>query len=275
MEKERAIQCVPVELLGKLKALSSKLWEDRNPASVHLNAILEEFEPDVKSLSNTIKEYESEYSGRVAANQSKYEQKESRIKKELEDLRSRLAAAETARTETLRKYEEVKAAFNSREALIAELKIKATEDEGALNARFVARMQELYDKVNKKELDMLAQWEEKNKALEAKELELGRQQAAAGEQLRLKSKALEEEYNARKAELIKAFEKIRLDISGREQSLEREYADKFGQLELREEALEEDFNARKADLKRTFDRIRAELDARESSLDARERGEKP
>ena len=122
MEKERAIQCVPAELLERLKALSAKLWEDRNPTSVHLNAILEEFEPDMKALSNTIKEYEAEYSSRVASSQSKFEQKEARLKKELEDLKVRLASVERSLSEALKKNEELKSSFNAREALLAELR---------------------------------------------------------------------------------------------------------------------------------------------------------
>ena len=95
MEKERAIQCVPVELLERLSALAAKLWADRNPTSVALNALLEEFGPDVKTLGNLLKDSEADYAARVASNQSKYEQKESRLKKELEDFKARLAAVES------------------------------------------------------------------------------------------------------------------------------------------------------------------------------------
>ena len=223
MEKERAIQCVPVELLERLKALSAKLWEDRNPTSVHLNAILEEFEPDMKALSNTIKEYEAEYSSRVASSQSKFEQKEARLKKEAEDLRARLAAAERSLSEALKKNEELKSTFNEREALLAELRMKTSEDEGALNARYVARMQELYEKVNKKELEMLARWEDKNKAVEAKLQDLDGDYAAKVKQLKMRELALEEDFNARKADLIKTFDRIRAGLEAKEKELaERE-----------------------------------------------------
>lgn len=223
MEKERAIQCVPVEMLERLKALSAKLWEDRNPTSVHLNAILEEFEADVKSLSNMIKEYEAEYAGRAASNQSKFEQKENRLKKEAEDLRARLAGAEASLREALKKNEELKSAFSSREALVAELRVKTTEDEGVLNARYVARMQELYEKVNKKELDMLARWEDKNKSLETKLLDLDADYAAKVKQFKTRELALEEDFNARKTDLIKTFDRIRAGLEAKEKELaERE-----------------------------------------------------
>ena len=223
MEKERAIQCVPAELLERLKALSAKLWEDRNPTSVHLNAILEEFEPDMKALSNTIKEYEAEYSSRVASSQSKFEQKEARLKKELEDLKARLASAERSLSEALKKNEELKSSFNAREALLAELRMKTAEDEGSLNARYVARMQELYEKVNKKELEMLARWEDKNKAVEAKLQDLDGDYAAKVKQLKMRELALEEDFNARKADLIKTFDRIRAGLEAKEKELaERE-----------------------------------------------------
>ncbi|MDP2866542.1 MAG: hypothetical protein Q8O90_09880 [Elusimicrobiota bacterium] len=223
MEKERAIQCIPIEMLERLKALSAKLWEDRNPTSVHLNAILEEFEPDVKALADTIKEYEAEYSGRAASCQSKYEQKESRLNKEIENLKARLAGAESSLREALKKNEELKSASNAREALLAELRMKTSEDEGALNARYVARMQELYDKVNKKELEMLTRWEDKNKALEAKQQDLDADHAAQMKQLKMRERALEEDFNARKADLIKTFDRIRAGLEAKEKELsERE-----------------------------------------------------
>lgn len=219
MEKERAIQCVPVEMLERLKSMSAKLWEDRNPASVHLNAILEEFEPDVKALANTIKEYEAEYAGRAASSQSKFEQKEAWLKKELEELKTRLASAEASRSEAVRKNEELKAAFNAREAILAELRMKTAEDEGSLNTRYVIRMQELYEKVNKKELEMLTRWEDKNKALEAKQQDLDGDHAVKVKQLKMREMALEEDFNARKADLIKTFDRIRAGLEAKEKEL--------------------------------------------------------
>lgn len=223
MEKEHAIQCVPVELLERLKALSAKLWEDRNPTSVHLNAILEEFEPDMKALSNTIKEYEKEYAERLASSQSRYEQKENRLKKEIEELKARLAGLENSLRGALKKNEELQSVFSAREALVAELRIKTTEDEGALNSRYVARMQELYEKVNKKELDMLARWEDRNKSLEIRTRELDEEYAANTKQQKQRERALEEDYNARKADLIKTFDRIRAGLEAKEKELaERE-----------------------------------------------------
>jgi chromosome segregation ATPase len=219
MEKERAIQCVPVELIERLKALAAKLWDDRNPASVQLNTILEEFGPDMKTLGNIIKDYEADYSGRLAASQSKFEQKESRLKKEVEDLKARQAGIESSRAEALKKSEELKAAFAARESLLADLRMKTTEDEGALNSKYVARMQELYEKVNKKELEMLSRWEEKNKAVETKLQELEGEYAARGRQLKLRERALEEDFNARKAELIKTFDRIRAGLEAKEKEL--------------------------------------------------------
>ncbi len=219
MEKERAIQCVPVELLERLKALSAQLWEDRNPTSVHLNAILEEFEPDMKALSNTIKEYEKEYANRLASGQSRYEQKENRLKKEIEDLKIRLAGLENSLRGALKKNEDLQAAFSARETLVAELRVKTSEDEGALNARYVERMQELYEKVNKKELEMLARWEDKNRSLELKEQELESEQAARAKQFKLRELALEQDFNARKTDLIRTFDRIRAGLEAREKEL--------------------------------------------------------
>jgi len=219
MEKEKAIQCVPVELIDRLKALGSRLWSEKNPVSVHLNAVLEEFEPDLKSLGHIIKEYETEYADRAAQNREECARKEARLRKELEDVKAKLAGSETARAETLKRLEELRAVLAERETALGALKMKTSETEGDLNSRYVAKMQELYEKVNKKELDMLARWEEKNKSLETRSQEFEAEQAARGRQLKLREKALEEEFNARKAELIRTFDRIREGLEARERAL--------------------------------------------------------
>lgn len=219
MEKERAIQCVPVELIERLRALSARLWDDKNPASVHLNALLEEFDPDIKSLGNIIKEYEADYNGRLAAGQGEYARKEGRLRKEAEDLQARLGKTETARAEALKRIEELRGALADRENALAALKMKSTETEGDLNSRYVTKMQELYEKVNQKELDMLARWEEKNKSLETRTQEFEAEQSARSRQLKERERALEAEFNARKAELIKTFDRIREGLEARERAL--------------------------------------------------------
>jgi len=219
MEKERAIQCVPVELMDRLRDLAAKLWDSKNPASVHLTAILEEFDPEVKALGNMIKEYEDDYAARNRAGQSRFEQKEARLKQELEDLKARLAKVEASRAEALKKLGEMRAASSERDAALAEVKQKTAEQEGDLNSKYVARMQELYEKVSKRELEMLARWEDKNRELEASAQEFESSRAAREKQLRAREKSLEEEFNARKAELIRTFDRIREGLEAREKAL--------------------------------------------------------
>jgi hypothetical protein len=223
MEKERAIQCVPEEMLARLKALAEKLWSDKNPASVHLNAVLEEFEPDIRALGQIIKEYETDYAGRLAFNEREHAQKESRLREEAADFGARVAELEKEHAAGMKKIEELKASLAAKDAALAELKAKAAEDESELNARYVAKMQELYDKVNRKELEMLSRWEERNKGLEAKVQSLESDFAAKARQFELRGKALEEDFNGRKAELIRTFDRIRADLDAREKALtERE-----------------------------------------------------
>lgn len=219
MEKERAIQCVPVELMERLRDLASRLWESKSPASVHLTAILEEFEPDVKSLGQLVKEYDEDYAERLQAGQAKYEQKEGRLKKEVEDLTARLAKSEAARAEALKRLEEFRAVLSDRETLLAEMKMRTAEQEGELNSKYVSRMQELYEKVSKKELELLLRWEDKNRAQEARAQEFESERAARERQLKLREKALEEEFNSRKSELIRTFDRIREGLEAREKAL--------------------------------------------------------
>ena len=225
MEKERAIQCVPAELMERLRALASRLWEDKNPASVHLNAVLEEFEPDVKTLSHIIGEYETDYSGRLAFKEKDFAQKEARLKEEIEDVTRRFAALESSHSAGLRKIAEIKAVLAGKEIELAELKAKTAEEESALNSKYVVKMQELYDRVSKKELEMLTRWEEKNKSIDGKIQSLDNDYAAKLKQVALREKALQEDFNARKAELIRTFDKVKTGLDAREKALaEREAA---------------------------------------------------
>lgn len=228
MEKERAIQCVPAELLERLRSLASRLWDDKNPASVHLNAVLEEFEPDVKTLSHIIGEYETDYAGRLASRDKEYAQREERLKDEIADLTKRLAALESSHSAGLRKTSELKAALGAKEAELAEVSVRTAEDESALNAKYVAKMQELYDKVSRKELEMLARWEDKNKGIDGKIQGLENDYAAKLKQLRLRERALEEDFNARKTELIRTFDKIKAGLEAREKALSDREAAKGG-----------------------------------------------
>jgi hypothetical protein len=219
MEKERAIQCVPTELLERLKGLADRLWDDKNPASVHLNAILEEFEPDVRTLGHIIKEYEADYAGRLGFNEREHAQKESRLREEAEDFSRRLAEMEKEHAAGLKKIEGLKAALSARESVLAELKSKTVEDGSELNSKYVDKMQELYDRVNRKELEMLSRWEEKNKGLDAKIQSLESDLAAKVKQFKLREKALEEDFNGQKAELIRTFDRIRADLEAREKAV--------------------------------------------------------
>jgi len=229
MEKERAIQCVPVELLERLKAFGERLWADKNPASVQLNAILEEFDSDVKTLGHIVKEYETDFEGRLAIKCRDHASREERFREEAAAANARLSALQADYAAALKKIEDLKSAIGSRDAEMAALKSRTLEDASELNSRYVEKMQELYDKVNKKELEMLARWEEKNRELENKLKAVDSELSARGKQASMREKALEADYNGRKAELIRTFDKIRADLEARERALaEKEERAKAG-----------------------------------------------
>jgi len=230
MEKETPVQCVPLEMMARLKKLLSRLWEENNPAGVHLGAIMDEFGSDIKALSGVIREYETDYSSRLKAAKEEHREKVQALESELAVCRGRLSGLEKTRGETSKKVAELEEALRGREAECSMFSVRLTEEESQLNSKYVAKMQELYDRVNRKEREMFAGWEEKNKALEAK-------------------------YGA---------------LDGKYNTLETEYGAKARQFKLREKALEDEFRARKGELIKTFDKIRLELDAREADISARE-----
>ncbi len=223
MEKELAIQCVPVEMMQRLKALAARLWDGNNPASVHLNAILEEFDPDIRTLGAIVKEYETDYTQRLASMERERAQKEGRLKEEAADYGAQLSSLEKEHAHDIKKIEELKAALLARDEALAELKSKLAEEESALNGKYATKMQELYDKVNRKEMEMLTRWEEKNSSVEVKLQTLESDFEARAKQFKLKEKALDADFNGKKAELLRTFDKIRAEFEVKEKALaERE-----------------------------------------------------
>ena len=85
MEKETLVQCVPIEMMDRLKKLLARLWEDNNLAGVHLGAIMDEFESDIRSLSGVVKEYESDFSGRLKFVEEEYKEKVKTLEADLAD----------------------------------------------------------------------------------------------------------------------------------------------------------------------------------------------
>jgi chromosome segregation ATPase len=191
---------------------------------VQLNALLEEFEPDLKALGHIIGEYESDCAARLSFKDRESAQREQRFSDEIAALEKRYAALESSHSAGLRKIAELKAALASKEGELAEVKAKTAEEETALNGKYVARMQELYDKVSRKELEMLARWEEKNAGIDSKIQGLEDEYAAKMKQLKLRERAMEEDFNARKAELIRTFDKIKGGLEAREKALSEKEA---------------------------------------------------
>lgn len=245
MENEIAMQCVPTELMERLKKLSAKLWAENSPAAVHITALLEEFEPEIRSLRHIVKEFENVGS-----------QRELRWKMESERLGAKLAAAEKDLAAAQRRIEELRSEALSREEVMSEMQVQQLQAKGEFSSKYASRMGELYEKINKKEQGVVAEWAEKYKVLEKKGEEMERQQAENSKRLEQREKALEEEFRSRKAELVKSFEELRVNLKAREMDLEA------------------DFNARKEDQMRTFERIKAALDAREKDLERKEKGGK-
>ncbi|OGS10682.1 MAG: hypothetical protein A2285_05465 [Elusimicrobia bacterium RIFOXYA12_FULL_57_11] len=196
---------------------------------MHLNAILEEFTPDIKALGQIVREYESDYQSRLSAKEDDYSRREARLKAEVQALKVSVAALEKENAGNLEKTAQLNAAVHAAQGRIAELQSKAMEDEREINLKYVAKMQELYDRTGKKELDMLGKWEEKNKKLEARVQAVDNDYASRVRQYELKERALEEDAKARKAELINTFDRIRAELAAREKALlVRERALEYG-----------------------------------------------
>lgn len=223
MEKERQMQCVPTELLDRLRGLAARLWEEKSPGAVHLSALMEEFGAELRTLGSVLKQYEEEYVSQLAVSQNRFGQKEARLRKEIEDLKSLVAKGDAEKLEMIKRQAELRSHLAACEKTLAGLKEKTAEEEGELNAKYVASMEELYGKVNKREREILARWEDKNRYIETKTLEMEAAFSMREKQLKIREKNLEDDFNARKMELIKTFDRIRDGLEAREKALaERE-----------------------------------------------------
>jgi hypothetical protein len=225
--------------MERLKKLLARLWEDKNPAAVHLGAIMDEFEPDVKSLSGVVREYEADSASRAKFIEEGYKNRVRALEDDLAGYKARMAGLADAREENLKATVELGEALKAKEAELAALRFKAADDEARLNSKYVSKMQELYDVVSRKEMDMFTRWEEKNKELEGKIGALESDNEGKIRELKLKEKALEAEVNTRKEELLKTFDRVRLEFEARERDLAAR-EEKFAALEKKRRTVTED-----------------------------------
>ncbi|MCX5784796.1 MAG: hypothetical protein NTX59_03825 [Elusimicrobia bacterium] len=256
MEKEILVTCVPVEMLERLKKLAKKLWDESNPVSVRLNVILDEFEQETRVLDNLAQEYEADYSMRHEFAKKEYEEKIARMGRETHELKTRLAGLKKEGEADRAKMAKLNSVLRSKEAEIDAIKISVSEDEGRLNSKFIIKMQELYDKVNKKELEILARWEEKNRDLETKLQTAGSEAAERLKQLKLRAKALEEDFKMRKAKLSKTFGTARLELDAKEKAISAR-EEKLGSSEIK---------AQLSDLEKKCDEYREKIAELTSAL---------
>ncbi|MFA6434247.1 MAG: hypothetical protein WCW52_06080 [Elusimicrobiales bacterium] len=219
MEKEILVKCVPVEMMEHLKKLAAKLWEDRNPAGVHLGAILDEFESDIRTLSGVVKEYETDCAARFKLAEEACKEKILALERELAQGRADVLSREEARGESEKKAAALAEALKRKEAELSAAGARYSEEEAQLNSKYVSKMQELYDRVSRKELEMLSRWEEKNKVLEGKRADFENECSVRARQFKLREKTLEDGFNARKEELIRTFDKVRMEYDAREAEL--------------------------------------------------------
>ena len=95
------------------KALLERLWEEKNPAAVHLNALLNEFDVEMKSLE-VVQEYEADYASRLSFMEKQYKDKINSLENELSEHKSRVAALDSARAESAAKLDEPGAGAQSK-----------------------------------------------------------------------------------------------------------------------------------------------------------------
>lgn len=223
MEKEKAIKCVPLDLVRNLQTLARRLWDEKNPAAVHVSALVEEFGDEVTSMEKVLGEYEAGYAGRLAIAEREHAEKVAVLESQIRDLKERVAATDAERAGLHKKMSELSEALRRKEAELADARAAGAESESELNSRYVARMQELYDKLNKREQEMLSSWEEKGRELELRAQAQEKARVEKARTLDAREKIMEDEFALKKAELIKTFERARAELEAREKSLaERE-----------------------------------------------------
>ena len=99
MEKTKHVQCVPADMVDRLKQLLVRLWETKNPAAHSLSAVLSDFEPDTRVLSEAILDVSiKERSIALKENEKNYAAEKEKLQAELERLSEEVRAAAAARS---------------------------------------------------------------------------------------------------------------------------------------------------------------------------------
>ena len=133
------VQCVPADMVDRLKQLLVRLWETKNPAAHSLSAVLSDFEPDTRVLSEAILDVTiKERSIALKENEKNYAAEKEKLQAELERISEEVRASAAVR------LEKIKASFVCEKAeLEKELKEKRQELEKEFAERAARQAEEL------------------------------------------------------------------------------------------------------------------------------------
>ncbi|MBI4351149.1 MAG: hypothetical protein HY550_06900 [Elusimicrobia bacterium] len=232
MEKEKLVHYVPADMVDRLKKLLVRLWETRNPASAQLGAILEDAEPEVRSLNETLFDVSArERNAAIREKDRNWTREREKLREEAGRALEELRAAATAR------LEKAGVSFACEKAELNEALGRAqkeSEDLYSENRRMKGRLEEQEAELKRRLFEAKAEYDK----------ESGRRIQEAVEQitghLLLALKAAEQKFSDASAEAFRAKEendRLRDALAARTRQLEESIAQQAGELEVKEHDL--------------------------------------
>lgn len=217
MKKE--LKCVPEAFLHRLNSFAEKLWKEKNPSSVELSAIMEEFEDEMLSYEDLAGKTSEDFKKKLENIKAEKAEAEAEAEKRIEILKEK---NEKILAENLKMAEEIKElreAVKAGESRLAEAKAEISLEKTRLTMEYSARTQSLYEEIRVKEEAMLKKWEEKNRDVENRLSAIEREYNRKVSELKMKEKSLNEDFLNKKKDLIRTFEKVRADLENREKEV--------------------------------------------------------
>lgn len=257
MEKEKLVRYVPADMVNRLKKLLVRLWETKNPASAYLSAILNDLEPEVRSLNDTIVDISSK------ERDTTIREKEKNWALERENLRDEAERGlEELRASAEARLEKTKVSFACEKAELSEANSRAQREIEALaseNRKMSERVADQENELKKRLFEAKAEYDRESGRRVQKTVEeiTGRLLLALNA-----AEKKNEDAAAEAARAVKESSRLKEALAERTRQLEESIARQAEELEVKEH----DLASLRATARELERRIAEENEAHQSEL---------
>lgn len=137
MQKDKLLKNLPLEILGKLRALSAALWAENNTAAIPMDVLIGEFEGELEASQGLLAGLEKHYKELMASAERAHGDETERLEAEIAKLAELSAGFETVSKANAAKVKELKESLDKSEAANRE---KYSKDEVSLIERQILEL---------------------------------------------------------------------------------------------------------------------------------------